>query len=112
MKLERDMFGLLVPSKTIKVWHVPLPSTLALEIRDRALRVKSDETKHTSGGYQNWICDAADRLTGDVLEVDYLFIGRTFRAAYTPSGGGWENTAQSILQAIRTEFKLVDPYAD
>lgn len=92
------------PDKKIMSWRVPIPIPVADEIRYRAKRGRSLETKHDTGGYQSLVFDLEDRLDGLYLEVDYLVLGRMFRYAYTPSGGGWEDSLQAILLHCRRFF--------
>lgn len=99
------MFGKEVPDKKIREWEIPLSSNLADKIRERAGRIYSSETKHVSGGYQGLVADLQKRLIFDGLTVDYLLIGRIFRQAHTPSGGGWETECFKILWGISAYFR-------
>jgi hypothetical protein len=102
-----DLFGNEVPIKQSKEWEIPLDSLLAAELQHRNDRTNSPETKHSSGGYQNWVRDTVERLRCHRLTVDYFYIGKTFRHAYNPSGGGWEGMCRSVLAAVRAEWENV-----
>lgn len=110
MKSEPGLFG-EIPSKQTWSARVPISGGLLERIKQVHARTLSEDTKHWSGGYQSTAADTAARVregspnTYATIEVDYLYIGRVFKCAYTRGGGGWEDMFKGVLIAIRKHLE-------
>ena len=96
----------LFPDK--KMWSawIPLPASVAATIE----RYRFDDK--LKGGFQQHMEETVTRIKDEpsaatrsgvlkLLEVDDLYIGKTYRYIHAYGGGGWQNVCIEILRAFK-----------
>ena len=91
-------------TKELRRYLIPIERRDVAKLREHHERQVSAETKHATGGMQNWVRDTYGRLveldSQTWIEADDLWLGRTYRMSIAYGGGGWEKTLQRILAGV------------